>query len=115
MEQAKNQLSLFNNDELGDLAEHPLAESFKEFHKSNPFVYDKLREMALQTKAAGHKRYSIRTLYHVMRWHAALETTDPEFKLNNNHTPFYARLLMAREPELADFFTTRESVADEQK
>jgi hypothetical protein len=44
----------------------------------------------------------------VVRFHRALETTDPDFKLNNNYSSRYARILMDEEPELAGFFQTRE-------
>jgi hypothetical protein len=33
--------------------------------------------------------------------------SDEEFKLNNNHTRFYSRLLMEMEPELVGFFEVR--------
>jgi hypothetical protein len=36
-----------------------------------------------------------------------VETTDAEWKLNNNWTPYYARKLMANEPELKGFFEIR--------
>ena len=60
----------------------------------------------------GHTRYSIKTLLEVARWHTDMQTVptsaeDAKYKLNNNHAPFYARLLMAREQELAGFFELR--------
>ena len=41
----------------------------------------------------------------------AIHTSSPAgaFKLNNNFTAHYARLLMAQEPDLEGFFETRES------
>lgn len=35
------------------------------------------------------------------------ERFGDEYKLNNDYRAFYARLLMANEPELAGFFETR--------
>lgn len=85
-----------------------LEEEFWEFHRQNPHVYAALRERALGLRRMGHKRYSIKTLLEVERWHTDMQTApDAKYKLNNNHAPFYARLLMEREPELAGLFETR--------
>ncbi len=85
-----------------------LEAKFWEFHTQNPEVFRKLRELALQMRRRGLEQYSIKSLFEVLRWHHALETNDPSgFKLNNNYTSFYARLLMQREPELKDFFELR--------
>jgi len=92
--------------------EDPLVRTFRQFHQANPHVYTKLRELALQLKRKGRERYSIVWLFEVVRWHTAINTTDQDYKLNNNLRPWYARLLMHREPELVDFFRTRSSVAD---
>jgi hypothetical protein len=84
-------------------------ERFRRFHKENPKVYLHLREMALQLRARGRKVYSIKTLWEVLRWKIAVLGDFREgWKLNNSYTPFYARELMRREPELAGFFETRE-------
>ncbi len=89
----------------------PLAEKFQDFHEANPLVYAQLRDLALKMRRTGRERYSIWGLFNVLRWHRALETTDDDFKLNNNYTPYYARLLMKKEPELEGFFHTRQSNA----
>lgn len=86
---------------------------FKDFHGANPHVYAKLRELALHMVRIGRKRYGMKGLVEVVRWNINMETTGTEFRINNNYTAFYARLLMAREPELDGFFQTRESIADE--
>jgi len=44
----------------------------------------------------------------VLRWERAMKTTDQtEWKLNNNYTSRYARLIMEQEPDLEGFFVTR--------
>jgi len=85
-----------------------LRERFEQFHADNPQVYDGLRELALRARRRGHERYGIKGLFEILRWQHAMETTDEEFKLNNDFTAFYARLLMDREFELDGFFETRE-------
>jgi hypothetical protein len=85
-----------------------LEAKFWEFHTQNPDVYQKLRSLALQMRRRGVEQYSIKSLFEVLRWHHALTTNDPSgYKLNNNYTSFYARLLMEREPELEGFFELR--------
>jgi hypothetical protein len=85
----------------------PMEEKFQEFHADNPHVYTQLRDLALKMRRTGRKRYGIGSLFEVMRWHRALRTTEDDFKLNNNHRSFYARLLMEQEPELEGFFNLR--------
>lgn len=85
-----------------------LEEQFWAYHEANPDVYRQLRELALQMRRGGVNKYGMKGLFEVLRWHHAMQTSDPEgFKLNNNFTSFYARLLMDREPALAGFFELR--------
>ena len=82
---------------------------FERFHAENPHVFEELRKLALKMRRSGRKHYGMKGLFEVLRWHRALETTDGDFKLNNNYTSFYARLLMDSEPELEGFFRTRKA------
>lgn len=85
-----------------------LEEQFWEFHAANPDVYRQLRDLALDMSRRGIRRYGMKGLFEVLRWHHALRTHDPDgFKLNNNYTSFYARLLMDREVALVGFFELR--------
>ena len=80
------------------------AEQFAAFHKANPDVYTQLHKYALDARAAGRGRIGIAMLIERFRWYTYTETTDPEFKVANNHKPYYARLLMRNDPRLADLF-----------
>ena len=80
---------------------------FYQFHAQNPHVYERLRQLALDLKNRGRKKYGIAGLFEVLRWEHAMSTTDEDFKLNNNYRAYYARLLMENEPELDGFFATR--------
>jgi hypothetical protein len=77
------------------------------FHLENPQVYVELRSLALGLVDAGHSFYSIKGLFEVLRFKHAIKTTGKPYKINNNLTPFYARLLMANEPRLVGFFKIR--------
>ena len=80
---------------------------FEKFHARNPHVYGNLRELALAARRAGQRRSGAKALYEILRY-ATIVTTGEIFKLNNNFTAIYARLLMKQEPELRGFFTLRE-------
>ncbi len=80
------------------------------FHAENPHVFEALRRRALRAKRRGYKP-GIKCLFELLRWSHGMSTQGDEFKLNNNYTAYYARLLMEREPELRGFFELREVVA----
>ncbi len=85
---------------------------FLAFHRENPQVYWELRRLALELQTAGRRKYGLKGLFEVLRWKHALSTHGEAFKLNNNYTAYYARLLMQHEQELAGFFETREQRDD---
>jgi len=93
----------------------PMTKKFREFHNDNPHVFDELLKMARQLKRLGHNKYSMKTLFEVVRWHRSLKTTDTEFKLNNNFTAYYSRLVMVADSNLDGFFRVRASEADKAK
>ena len=90
----------------------PGMEKFKAFHVANPNVYDRLVTLTRQLHDRGRVHYGIASLFEVVRWHMIIETTDEDFKLNNNYKPFYARLIMKEYPEFEEFFFIRKSEAD---
>ena len=95
-------------DERGETIE----ERFRAFHDANPHVYRLLRALALDYKRAGHRHCGMKMLYEVLRYRSGIYTQGEPYKLNNNYTALYARLLMEREPELAGFFEIRERRAE---
>lgn len=88
-------------------------ERFLKFHRDNPQVYEKLVEMANELQREfGLEKMSIKLLWERLRWLnfiAVLRNPENDiYKLNNNYHSRYARLIMQREPNLAEFFRTRE-------
>jgi hypothetical protein len=82
--------------------------AFERFHAENPHIYFRLRDLALEAKAAG-KRVGIRLCWEKLRWDLTVTTkrgADAP-KLNDWFPPYYSRLLMEQEPELHDFFEVR--------
>lgn len=82
---------------------------FEAFAEDNPQVLVELVRLARQLKDRGHERHSIKCLFEVLRYNHAMNTQDrnTEFKLNNNYTSHYARLIMNQYPDLDGFFALR--------
>lgn len=83
--------------------------AFWNFHHKHPEVYEGLVRLAYQAVNAGRERIGIKMLFEVLRWEwiiTGLPDASEEFKLNNNYTSRYARLIM-EEPGLQDLFETR--------
>ncbi len=87
-----------------------LERAFWEFHGANPEVYRMLVRFAQEWRQARGKsaRLGVKALFERVRWEVALARTDAlGFKLNNNYTAYYARLIMVQERDLADIFKLR--------
>ena len=87
---------------------------FQIYHSDNPEVYRLYKRFALQAIDAGAKHLGSKAIMERIRWQTNVETVGDPFKVNNNLTPFYARLFMKDFPEYADFFRTRASRADKE-
>jgi len=85
-----------------------IQERFESFNRANPHVYKALKTLALQMLGNGVKAYGIKGLFEILRWQFSLQTSGEPFRLSNDFTSRYARLLMSQEPELAGFFELRE-------
>lgn len=86
----------------------PLDEQFKLFHAANPQVYELFRALTWRLVQAGRRKVGAKMVWERIRWEYALATEGDAYKLNNNLTSRYARLVMEREPALAGIFETRE-------
>ncbi|MHC4158885.1 MAG: hypothetical protein ACYSSO_07375 [Planctomycetota bacterium] len=78
------------------------------YHEENPHVFELFTKFAVMAKSAGYQYYSAKAIFERVRWQINIETKDPEgFKLNNNYTSRYARLLVDRRPAFNGFFRNR--------
>ena len=85
------------------------AEKFEDFHAHNPQVFAELEKLAQVMIAKGRKKIGIGLLFEVLRWEFYMNTDDPnsEFKLNNDYRSHYSRLLIERNPEMANVLELR--------
>ena len=90
------------------LAAYPLTneERFANFHANNLHIYDLFKLYALEALRYGKTRLSIALITERIRWEEAV-VSGREFKLNNNHSAFYARLFHAHHPHLGEVFKLR--------
>jgi len=95
-------------------SDEPACDRYKAFHHANPWVMDRLIQMARNLKTRGIRQYGIAALFEVLRYDWTIRTDDPtsQLKLNNDYRAFYARDIMRRCPDLDGFFNTRRSQAD---
>lgn len=86
------------------------GERFEIFHAANPQVARALEALAAEW-LANRSKVSAKALYERLRWESGIRTQGDVWKLNNNFTAYYARLLVERRPEWADAFDLREQKA----
>jgi len=84
-----------------------LVRDFMAFDAKHPLIYKKLRKLALELRRKGIRKYGIKALFEMIRYHHSFPAMGEEYKLSNNHAPYYARKLMKEEEELHGFFDVR--------
>lgn len=88
--------------------ERSIEQAFRDFHRANPGIYNRLVGMCREARARSCNKVGIGMLFEVLRWDHLVRTNADDFKLNNNHRAYYARLIMERESDLRGIFETRE-------
>lgn len=85
---------------------------FMAYLPDNLHVYEAFEREALRIVARGFAHYSARTILHVLRHHSALqEDAGGQWKLNNNVSPYLARLFALDHPAHENLFEYREAKA----
>jgi hypothetical protein len=79
-------------------------------------VYLQVLDFCNRLWTTGWRHYSMRTIIAVIRFDRDLQTTGADVqadgdaisvKLNNNHAPYYARVIAYHHPRFRDFFSFR--------
>ncbi len=84
---------------------------FKKFHAENPHIWEMFVKYTKDLTDAGLQHYSARGVMHRVRWEAGIKSSSDPFKINNDFTPYYARLFMREFPKHDGFFKTRELIS----
>lgn len=100
----------------------PLWREMLAFHDANRWVYGRLKQICFELRSRGFVRYSTRTIISVLRFESDLKTSgqnvridggeERSVKLNNNHSPYYARMIIEEHPEFWEFFELRAAEGD---
>lgn len=81
---------------------------FTQFHRANPDVFETLRRGANVHFSQGWRRSSVRIILNTARWGPESSPDDEyAFKVNNNYTSLYSRLLIATDPKFANWIEVR--------
>jgi len=82
-------------------------EGFSAWVQENLSIWLRFETEALRL-AQRFDHYSSKTIWEYLRHHSALaDTLDTQYKLNNDFTPYVARLFLLLPPEHAGFFKLR--------
>jgi hypothetical protein len=84
-------------------------QKFIEYHAKYPKVYEYYKGVIAQLINRGFKKYSSDGVLHIVRFTKHDEIKKDGFKVNNNYTPYYARLYESEHPELKGFFAMRKT------
>jgi hypothetical protein len=84
-----------------------IQQKFEKFNREHPTVYKELVRLAQIAKIQGVSRYSAKAMFEIVRWNLMRRRLGRSFRINNNFTSRYARLINKNEPELRNFFTVR--------
>ena len=97
--------------DLDHVGEGKLEQDFWKFHRKHPEIYRALVYFARQwrERKGSNSVVGIKALYERVRWELSFESLSDQDspKLSNNHTAFYARLIMEREDDLIGIFKTK--------
>ena len=86
----------------------PIWQRFFAFNAANPHVYRRIVQLARKAKLRGLEHYSMAGIFHVLRWEIAIRTRgDDQFRLNDQFSSHYARMVDEREFDLKGFFELR--------
>lgn len=84
------------------------------FHHRFPRVYVMFRDLSRQAFRSGRK-VGARCVWENIRWKRLVELPDDAadgFMLNDHYVPYYARLVMLRNPEMDGYFERRDARMD---
>ena len=84
-------------------------DDFVEFLRANPHVWWAFVREAFAARAKRRRHYSARAIIHDLRHNSSVCEVGDGWKLNNNHTPYLARLFDLRFPGLAGMWSLRET------
>ncbi len=92
-----------------------MLEQAREYHEKYPLVWELFTKYTLELIRRGFRHYSCRAIFERIRWETDQASVDGQstFKVNNNHSSFYARWFMEVFPQYNGFFRIRIQLSKE--
>lgn len=89
-----------------------LKEHFEAYDQKYPEFWRMFQEFTFQMIRRGKKNYSVNAIFERIRWEKDVGGDGIlEFKINNNHRPFYSRKFIEAYPQYKNFFRTRKQTS----
>lgn len=92
---------------LVDKNRHLFTDAFCEWIGDNLHVFAAFSREAIKVKGIGFDHYAARTICEWIRHNTAVRSRKDDFKINNNHIPYLARLFDLAYPKYAGLFEYR--------
>ena len=109
------EIILDEHPEIFDGLKDGVIEKFRDWYPSNIHVINAFEKEAFYLLTRGRReRYSIYTIREKLRWDSLVSESGKDYKLNNNFSPFIARILMFMNPEMEGMFSTRRELETEE-
>lgn len=83
------------------------SDDFVDWLPENMHIYQAFVAEAIKVHNKGFKHYSARTIIHVLRHHSAVSENGSQWKINDHHSPYLARLFDLVYPHKAGLFEYR--------
>ena len=94
---------------LADINEEQFSKEFLVWLPLNLHVWKAFCDQAFKVRSHGYKHYSARTIVHFLRHHSAVVESTGPWKINNNFSPYLARLFDLAYPHLTGLWEYRET------
>jgi phosphorylcholine metabolism protein LicD len=81
------------------------ARRFLKYHDNNPEIWAAYEKEAFRLIASGYEYISSKGIFETLRHNPEIKKENKEFKVQNNHTPHYARVFVIKYPQHKSKFT----------
>jgi len=86
-----------------------ITERAQAFHRANPQVMDRVRDIVQRLHERGFQHYGMKAIFEELRHDPEFKThTGEAYKMNNDFTSWYAREFIRQYPLYSGFFELRQ-------
>ena len=90
-------------------AQDEIGQTWWRFHREHPDVWQRLEQLLEEWKReTGGRRCGMKRMWEPLRFRTGLGDPSAAYRLSNNYTALYSRLVAIRRPDLAEMLEYRE-------